>query len=87
MSFPHAITEGVLGGCDEGARITWCEQGSIMRWAAHNAILGFISQEGDGNWNSTLRVTDPNNETLRVVMSLTLFFGLKLLGVDILPDN
>ena len=58
-----------------------------MRWATHNAILGFMFQEGDGIRDTTLRVTDPNNETLRVVMSLTLFFGLKLLGVDILPDN
>ena len=54
----------------------------------HNAILGFMFlQEGDGIRDKTLRVTDPNNETLRVVMSLTFFFKLKLLGVDISPDN
>ena len=85
---PHAMTGGVLGGSEKGTRITWCELGWFMRWATHNAILGFMFlQEGDGNRDKTLRVTDPNNETLRVVMSLTLFFGLKLLGVDILPDN
>ena len=78
---PHAMTGGALGGSKKGTRTTWCELGWFMRWAMHNAILGFMFlQEGDGNRYKTLRVTDPNNEILRTVMSPPSFFGLKLWG-------
>ena len=78
---PHAMTGGVLGGSEKGTRTTWCELGWFMRWAMHNAILGFMfSQEGDGNRDKTLRVTDPNNEILRTVMSLTFVLWAQVIG-------
>ena len=70
-----------LGGSEKGARITWCELGWIMRWATHNAILGFMFlQEGDGIRDKTLRVTDPNNEILLTVMSLTFVLWAQVIG-------
>ena len=45
-----------------------------MRQAVATLLFGFKIQEGDGNKASTLRDFDPNNEYLRVVLSLHLLF-------------